>query len=174
MNLNNPQPVTQQPRRSLRDQLTDFRKNNPAIADDWLKAFYSSYSQRFLSDNNRIWSTAQIMIPLSLAGFAALTALKEPQFVHLLTLALVSSAIMIIWLVIAENHRAFQDKSLEWLLEIEKLVVITDPLPEKRPDRNFLVRLLTGKGAVRKMRFLLTFIVLVMWAVVLKYWPRCA
>ncbi|MDR3463406.1 MAG: hypothetical protein P4L76_13925 [Beijerinckiaceae bacterium] len=46
--------------------------------DSWLQLLYSSYLQRFLSDNNRIWTTGQWMIPLSLAPLVAIPNLQRP------------------------------------------------------------------------------------------------
>src|SRR3989344_4582485 len=73
----------------------------------WLQTLYQNYANRFLSDNGRIWSTGSILIPLSLAGFAAVVGLDAPRWPHVVVLMFASIALMFIWLVIAENHRAF-------------------------------------------------------------------
>lgn len=66
---------------------------------------YTTYFERFLNDNNKIWSTGNIFIPLSLAGLLSLNSLALP---YTCLLALGSMALMRFWVLVAENHRAFQ------------------------------------------------------------------
>ena len=35
--------------------------------DEWLRLLYSSYLKRMLSDNERIWKTGAIFIPISIS-----------------------------------------------------------------------------------------------------------
>lgn len=90
--------------------------------DDWLKTLYTAFANRMLSDNERIWRTGAILVPLSLSAFAALVAMNPLSPWKVAVLGAASSALLWFWLVIAENHRAFQQKSEAWLLAIQETV----------------------------------------------------
>lgn len=107
----------------LREQL---RKLETAERDEWLRLLYDRYTERFMKDNDRIWSTGAIMIPLSLGGFVALATIQVVTVAHVLSLALASIALMLFWEVTAENHRAFQQKSEKWIKAIEEEIGLTD------------------------------------------------
>jgi hypothetical protein len=128
----------------------------------WLQTLYQNYSTRLLSDNSRIWSTGSILIPISLAGFAAVVGLDNPQWTHVAILMFASITIMFIWLVIAENHRAFQQKSEAWIVAIERTIKL-EGVGGPKVKGNFLNRLLTGKGVIQNMRWYLFFAVVLGW-----------
>ena len=132
----------------------------------WLQTLYQNYANRFLSDNGRIWSTGSILIPLSLAGFAAVVGLDAPRWPHVVVLMFASIALMFIWLVIAENHRAFQQKSEAWLAAIERTIKL-EGVGGPKVKGNFLNRLLTGKGAVQNMLWYLFLAVVIGWVGIL-------
>lgn len=163
--------------RDLRATMQQSLIDSPAFenlqADGWLRTLYESYTQRFLSDSSRIWITGLIMIPLSLAAFAALPTIEKPTFIHLLVLAIASVAVMVSWLVIAENHRAFQEKSRAWIVAIEETLGLEETGGSKI-RANLLNRMLTFAAAVQIMRWVLTFSVIIGWILVLVFWPRCA
>lgn len=132
----------------------------------WLQILYQNYSNRFHSDNDKIWSTGSILIPLSLAGFAAVVSVQNLGWPHVVVLASASIALMLVWLVIAENHRAFQQKSEAWLIAIERTIKL-EGVGGPKVKGNFLNSLLTGKGAVQKMRWYLFVGVFLGWVIVL-------
>lgn len=134
--------------------------------NDWLQTLYQNYANRFVLDNGRIWSTGSILIPLSLAGFAAVVGLSDPRWPHVVVLMFASTAIMFIWLVIAENHRAFQQKSEAWLAAIERTIKLEGVGGPKVKD-NLGNRLLTGKGAVQSMRWYLFLAIVLGWFTIL-------
>jgi hypothetical protein len=142
-------------------------------SDEWLRTLYERYTDRFIHDNNRIWTTGSIMIPISLAAFGALPMIACPKLIHLVILGLASVTLIVSWLVIAENHRAFQEKSMAWIAAIERAIGIEDIAPPKLQG-NRLNRLLTFSGAVQKMRWTLTLAIVVGWIMVWIFWPRCA
>ena len=160
-------------RATIRQSLIDSPAFENLQADEWLRTLYESYTQRFLSDNSRIWITGSIMIPLSLAAFAALPTIECPTFIHLLVLAIASVAVMVSWLVIAENHRAFQEKSRAWIVAIEETLGLEETGGPKIRE-NLLNRMLTFAAAVQIMRWVLTFSVIIGWILVLVFWPRFA
>lgn len=84
---------------------------------DWLKTLYLRYAEKFARDNERIWTTAAIFIPLSLSGLAFL---KDASFIRIVLLAIGSIKLMEFWVNIAENHRAFQNKSQAILKAVEE------------------------------------------------------
>ena len=157
----------------LKESLVDGSAYEGLQRDEWLRTLYESYTERFLSDNSRIWITGSIMIPLSLAAFAALPTISCPKFIHLLTLAIASSAVMISWLVIAENHRAFQEKSRAWIVAIEETLGL-EKTGGPKIRGNILNRILTFPAAVQIMRWGLAGAVVIAWILVLAFWPRCA
>ena len=145
-------------------------ERNPQ-ANDWLRTLYETYTARFAMSNGTVWLTGSIMIPLSLAGFAALATLQHPTFPQLAILAIASSAVMGSWLVVSENHRAFQDKSLAWLIAIEETLGLVGTGPVKIRG-NWLSRALTFPAAIQVVRWVLTACVVVAWLLVLAFWPR--
>jgi hypothetical protein len=129
-----------------------------------LVALHSSYTERFLSDNARIWTTAATMIPLSLGAFVVLASIPHPHPWQIIVLAVAGWILMTVWYIIAENHRAFQDNSMKALDDIEKIWGFSKP----RANTNYR---LARNGTVRLMRLMLWLaITLAAIAVILK-WP---
>lgn len=75
-----------------------------------LEVLYKSYTDRMLADNERIWRTGAIFVPAALALFVALGTLKHIYLWHVLSFGLSAIFLMWLWLVIAKNHRSFQQK----------------------------------------------------------------
>lgn len=129
-----------------------------------LKTMYETYANQFLSDINRIWTTAASFIPLSLGAFAVLISIDHPSFSQILLLSLTGWLLISVWLVIAENHRAFQEKSHRWMREIERIWGFEEVLQPKR------VGWLTARGMVRRMRFAL-WAIIVGAVLIILFWP---
>lgn len=108
----------------VRQELQRLAPSKPD--DEWLRHLHRSYIDRFLSDNQRIWSTASILVPASLAAFPAFFATKGRDFWQALIFGAFSIAVMIFWHFIAEKHRVFQDRSLKLADAIEKHVLGDD------------------------------------------------
>ena len=139
--------------------------NADEAGDKWLSTLYTSYLTRMLSDNGRIWSIGAIFIPLSLSAFAAYPAISAPTPFKLWVLASASSALIWCWLFIAENHRAFQEKSRAWLVAIQRhLKVDVGGVKVVEPGLN---QMLTGSGIIQQMRWWLAYLVTGGWAIVL-------
>ena len=111
------------------------------------------------------------MIPLSLAVFAALPSIQKPTTIQLGILALASISIMVSWLIIAENHRAFQEKSRAWIVAIEETLGL-QKTGDSKISVNLPNRILTFRGAAQIMRWGLTFTLTIGWVLVLRFWPR--
>jgi hypothetical protein len=140
---------------SLIERLIHLRDDPPhpdMKVDDWLRTLYSTYFHRFLSDNSRIWMTATLMVPISLAAFAGVATLKPITTLGLLTLGLPSIVLITLWLFIADKHRVFQERSEEILSAIEEVIEFS-----RRP------RSRSRWGAVRLSRWLLVGAVWVGW-----------
>jgi hypothetical protein len=75
-----------------------------------------------------------------------------------LALGLSSSLVMFPWLVIAENHRAFQNKSFAWLSAIEEAIGIEVPPPTKIAEGQ-IAQHLTREETVQRLRWGLTLLV---------------
>lgn len=136
--------------------------------DEWLRFLYDNYHKRFLSDNERIWDNGKLMIPFSLAAFGIYANIDCPSWVQLTVLGIASSALSILWLINAENHRAFQNKSIAWVMAIEKLIGL-DIRVVKISDDN-LNRILSSRAAVRRSIRWFSFGVPLVWVLlVVKY-----
>lgn len=160
--------------RLLREQIQAAREASARSGlqnDEWLRTLYQAYTERFLSDNGRIWTTGSIMISLSLGAFALLPTIGSPRPIHFIVLGLVSSAILASWLVIAENHRAFQAKSLAWIVAIEQSLGLQDTGPAKIAGAQ-ITQILSSRGAVQLSRWVLTVSVALGWVLTGVFWPR--
>jgi len=129
---------------------------------DWLMTLYKSRADRMLSDNERIWRTGSLFVPLSLSAFAALISIKHPKSLQVLILGLASFALIWCWMFIAENHRAFQQKSEAWLVAIEETIGLKNTGSDKVKG-NLLNRALTRGGAVQRTRWVLAIAITAMW-----------
>lgn len=90
-------------------QLKNISKNPPPNGQhDWLRFLHQRYTERFLKDNDRIWTVSSIFIPLSLAGLASI---KEGNFISTLLLGMGSIGLIDFWFKSAEKHRATQEKN---------------------------------------------------------------
>lgn len=107
---------------ALNAMLKAHREKGITDSSKWLEALFKHYSDRMLSDNERIWRTGALFVPIALAAFAALTAIKLLQLWHIVALAAPSMTLMWAWIVIAENHRSFQQKSEAWLIAIQRVM----------------------------------------------------
>jgi hypothetical protein len=112
-------------------------------SDDWLKELYKAHTDRFMKENDRIWETGKILLPLSLGAFAAYGAVPEPKGSQI-ALALASFGLLLIWHLIAACHRHFQDIHHSWLTAIERTLEISARRPRDRLSlewvrRGFLV-----------------------------------
>lgn len=130
-----------------------------------LTTLYQEYNKRFLADNNRIWTTGATLVPLSLGAFGVLASINRPNLSQVIGFAVIGWLLMTIWLFIAENHRHFQNRSQEWLDEIEHAWGL--PPSPMRGAESFLVR----RGQIRRMRFVLWGTVTVAAVVVVCVWP---
>lgn len=146
-------------------EMVDDQRKQGKDPNAWLQILYQSYASRFLSDNERIWNTGAIVIPLSLAGFVAVISLNKPQWPQVIVLMTGSIVLMFIWLMIAENHRAFQQKSQAWLVAIERTLKLKGGWGPKVKG-NFLNRLST-KFSVQSWRWIFFFLVVAGWCGVL-------
>ena len=144
----------------------EIKKNRNKIDEDWLRLLYSEYSNRFQLDNGRIWDTGKILIPFSLIGLGVLTKITDPCSTIKFALALASIAVIVCWLISAENHRAFQNKSIAWLMAIENEVGINFDIPAKLPDDD-INKFLCKKGAVKWSIRVLVGLIVLSWLVIL-------
>jgi hypothetical protein len=130
----------------------------------WLLRLHEHYTDRMLADNSRIWQISAVFVPVALAAFAPLVAIKGlVHWSHVLVLGMPSTALLWLWLVIAENHRAFQQKSESWLFAIEEARgFFSRHAPNKYPKRPY-EKLVTFPRAVQKARWLLVIGVTLFW-----------
>lgn len=85
------------------------------------KGMYAVKSQIFLSDINRIWTTAAIFVPLAFGAVAALEVSKDVTSTQRLVAGGFGFMLLLLWNLFADRQRALQDNSLSWLRSIEKV-----------------------------------------------------
>jgi hypothetical protein len=136
--------------------------------DEWLRFLYDNYHKRFLSDNERIWDNGKLMIPFSLAAFGIYANIVYPSWIQLIVLGVASSALSIIWLINAENHRAFQNKSIAWVMAIERLIGL-DKIRVVKISDDELNKKLSGQAVVRRSIRWLSFGVPLVWMLLAFY-----
>ncbi len=148
------------------DQLKQaWESSSPDERGKILTTLYQEYSKRHIADNNRIWTTAATLVPLSLGSFAVLASLERPTIGQIIVLSLGGWLLMTFWLIVAENHRKFQEGSEAWLKAIEKrwgFDEVPNRKPRGLPDR---------KGMVRWARRTLWVLVTVATVVCILFWP---
>ncbi len=83
----------------------------PTPDAELLRHLHSSYVDRFLSDNQRIWATAAILVPASLAAFPVYFAADGRSAGLAVVFGAFSVAVMTFWYFIAERHRYFQKQA---------------------------------------------------------------
>jgi hypothetical protein len=138
------------------------RLRQEAEGEKWLQTLYTAYLQRFLSDNNRIWVTGQLLVPLSVAPLAVVATLKSPPVVSVLLLAACSVPLVWFWIVIAESHRSFQEIAHEWLSAIEETLEV---------DRRVAIK----EGfTVRRIRLALASLITLIWIGLLVFVLFCS
>lgn len=115
---------------------------------EWLRTIYQVRAERFLADNKTIWTTGGIMVPVALAAFVVPIYANVTSVPILLVLAVASLALTFMWIWIAENHRAFQNASMDAMDAIEQDVV-GYRAGRKRSDLPRALRWLGGEQAGR-------------------------
>lgn len=114
----------------------------------WLRTIYEGRSQRFLQDNQTVWRTGAIMVPVSFG--ALIVPFEHPiiSSVEFFALAVASILVLFFWIWIVENHRAFQDKSMATMIAIERAILkYRDPEGPKVNSLPRRLRWMVGRQA---------------------------
>lgn len=134
-------------------------KMNP----DWLIKVFEYYCDRFKSDNDKIWQIGSVFAPLSLSTFPIYLTLGQPNLSYVLLLGFSSSMLAGIWLIHAENHRAFQNKSYLWIEAIlERVGAENKQIRVKIPDDEFSIALSKRRYVQQSIR-LFSISVIIVW-----------
>jgi len=154
--------------KKLEEELSKVLINQDGRRDDeTLRFLYENYHKRFLQDNKQIWDNGKIMVPFSLSAFGLYANLSSPSYGVTLILAFASIALSFVWLINAENHRAFQNKSFVWMRAIERILVGPNvKVPFKISD-DTLNEKLSSPAAVNITIRWFTFLVLVGWVIII-------
>jgi hypothetical protein len=151
---------------ALRKMLEKHKDESHADRTLWMSTLLTYYAEKMLSDNERIWRIGGIFIPVSFASFGALTTIKELHAWHIIALGILSTLLMFVWIVIAENHRAFQTNSDAWLIAIQRVMHLDAPLKSKSYPKSRVMKFITQKGAVKNMRWALLYFVMIGWVAI--------
>lgn len=114
----------------IKEKLANLSPND--ATDKLLFTLYTAKTDRFLAENEKIWVTGRIFIPVSLAAFAAWAALKPASWQQVFVLGVLSISLLVIWHIVAQAHKRFQIHHEAWLDAIEELKKIDVALPESR------------------------------------------
>jgi hypothetical protein len=147
----------------------EVAKLDPNVDRDILKMLYEGRLQQFIADNNRIWTTGALLVPLALAAFFALASIDHPQLEHFIVLGAASSLLGFFWLSIAEGHRGFQDLSHAWMTAIEARFGVRRNAPKgtliERQRRERRVR-------IQIVRYFIVAAIPILWIIAALWWPR--
>lgn len=124
---------------------------------DWLKLLYEQYTQRFINDNNKIWAVGTIFIPLCLAGLLSVSSLS---LFNTALLGAGSIMLMWFWVVVAESHRAFQNRSQAIVEEIERHINFDIAWGAKLDPHKSIV---PPSRSVQKIRWKMYHAVIIIW-----------
>ncbi|WP_456506294.1 hypothetical protein [Arthrobacter sp. UYCu723] len=91
------------------------------MAREELWHIYSAKSQLFLSDNNRIWTTGAIIIPLAFGAVAALWTIKDVTSAQRVGSGLAGFGLLLFWNFFADRQRILQKRSEAWLKAIDSI-----------------------------------------------------
>ena len=134
---------------TIEEKLRKFiEKDDTSTKDQWLQTLYNNYHKRFLADNSQVWGNGRILVPVSLTAFGVYAGLETPTLHAALFLAFASISLIMLWLVNAEKHRAFQNKSMAWLVAIEKAIGLKDVVAPYLPD-DAVNRFISRRGIVK-------------------------
>lgn len=150
---------------SIRKELQKLEKGTATHGlnyDQWLQKLYDRHSERLIQDNERIWRTAAIFIPTALVGFTVLPSAYEKSPLVTLAIGIASCAVVILWNVIADEHRAFQKVHGMWLDEIRRLLGM-DEAHDITAKNLATDRLIGFLPSVRSVRLVLTTITIALW-----------
>lgn len=168
----NPKPSEETEEQKLEKFSTSLKALSDDAKEDWLPILHKQYGERFLKDNDRIWTVTSLFIPLSLAG---LGALREGRIHEVFALACGSIALACFWYLVCAKHRKFQDDGLKVIVEIEKIIGVESPkIPlDKRNRGTGLMGSLKNTSIEDGRRYMLFFIIIT-WiaAVAYMYWKN--
>jgi hypothetical protein len=112
------------PPRDLKEYKRRVQKRIEEIKTDpdsegWLKELYKVHADGFKGENDRIWETGKIIVPVSFAAFGAFAQLKDKGLLEVAVFGFGSTSLLLLWHLIARSHRHFQDAHRTWTEEIE-------------------------------------------------------
>lgn len=151
---------------NIKIELGKIKSKNKDSYQDWMKVFFNYYADRFEMDNERIWKIGAIFIPLALSPLALLTKIESLRGWDLYILAFISIILIWVWLFIAENQRAFWQKSEAWIVAIKEMVGIEN-IESRKLQRGSLNKKFTFRGAIQRMRLFITLSITGIWIILI-------
>jgi hypothetical protein len=132
-----------------------------------VQLLYTKYFDRFVNDNNRIWYTGNLFIPLSLAGLIGIGPLSlTPTII----LGVSSIFLMLCWVLVAENHRAFQTRAQVVTEAIESYLGLTIKGGKLAPHWALKWKLFgVDVFTVQHIRWQMLIVVIVIWTLAVAY-----
>lgn len=140
----------------------DSSQRFTSVDPEWLPRIYEVRAARFLHDNDRIWSSGALLVPLSLAPFLALGNIRGLETAHFVVLGLASTTLIAFWFLISESHRRYQHASMTLMRQIEAYVGLAERPSPRQPT------LLRARSARRGI----VIMVPLLWILAAVVWPR--
>ncbi|HSH62388.1 MAG TPA: hypothetical protein VK988_22610 [Acidimicrobiales bacterium] len=139
-----------------------------------LVALHQSFAVRFTADNAGIWSTGSIFVPASYAVPAIYLTSGDQTWAAFAVLSALSTLLIASWLVIAENHRAFQQRSDAIMRAIELVLELEFGKPKVVDSKDRIAQVVLGgnsktmekKLRVRAVRRSLVVILSIIWLLI--------
>lgn len=126
--------------------------------DGLLLELYKTQHERYLSENDKIWTTGRVFIPISLSGLGLFGSIQNPALWQTLVIAFGSVSLLLFWHYIASRHREFQNYHDLWL-EIFEEEMLGISRVERRSKSISLLRI----------RGLFVFCIILLWAAIILF-----
>lgn len=130
----------------------------------WIETIYKSRSDRLISENDKIWTTGRIFIPISVGVFGVYATIDTPKLSQVSILATISISLLLIWQAISFVHKKFQTTHSDWLERIEKVVWLETP----KKKETFLERIIK----LGRIRGLLIITIIIIWSIIILSHPN--
>lgn len=146
----------------LKEQIGDAIRDHRLAKED-LWQIYSVRAQTFLSDNNRIWTMAGFILPVAF-GLVSLVQSGDFGIGQKVLAGASSTALLVLWNLFSDHHRAFQQKADAWMRAIEEIHGIGDPGP---PKAGLPRPLSGGRLRIQNIRWYSVLVLIALWVVAL-------
>jgi hypothetical protein len=138
----------------LSERAIELRQSGVTADDKWMLDLHRDLTARFISDNTRIWTSGSIFVGIAFASLA-ISPDSIGRGAPAYAVAITSVALVVIWNLIADRLRQFQERAFRWIEAIEKVY-----LPESAPVATRLPFL-----RIQSLRWSLSIVLAIGWSI---------